>query len=490
MLARNRNIGPEHAEWLEQTRKIPIEVAAEAGLFSLGDAIGFPFADASGAERYNKLRTPDKRISRDRSGVPSIPWGLDRIAEALGTGDTLVITEGEFDALSARVGGAAWAISVPDGAKAAEKSDVQPSEDSTYAWLWTPDGKLLPEVDKFSRIILAVDDDDKGRILGHDLAVRLGRARCWFVRYPAGCKDLNDVLIKHDEDAVATVLESAKPLVPSRLTRFGDIPATPNPVSYSTGWSDLDYHMRFRAPELAVILGPPGAGKSQFALALVAQLARIHDMKSAIVQFEDDVERNRDDLRRYASAWETANVKPIVEDPDDWIDRMFVTLSPDEGEEDERDLAWLKRIVFEAAKRHGCRCVLLDPWNEISHMWDRQETETVYTRRALSTIKRWARALQIIVMIVVHPTKAAGAEKHVDDWSLYDAEASNSWNNKADHGVIVWRESSESAETYIKVSKSKDYRRMGIPGTVVMDWDSGRGIFAFNRRHRPDGGAR
>ena len=44
---------------------------------------------------------------------------------------------------------------------------------------------------QFKKIILATDDDQKGRVLRDELAVRLGRSRCWFVTYPKGCKVAN-----------------------------------------------------------------------------------------------------------------------------------------------------------------------------------------------------------------------------------------------------------------------------------------------------------
>ena len=32
---------------------------------------------------------------------------------------------------------------------------------------------------------------------------------------------------------------------------------------------------------------------------------------------------------------------------------------------------WLKGAIEEAAGRHGCRWVLIDPWNEVEHLWAR-----------------------------------------------------------------------------------------------------------------------
>ena len=95
----------------------------------------------------------------------------------------------------------------------------------------------------------------------------------------------------------------------------------------------------------------PTPARRQWTIALVANLARLHGLKGAILQFEDNPERNRRDLIRYAKAWHNQAFNPIKEDPVAWVDRMFKTISPNEGLDDERDfdLDWLKGAIEEAA---------------------------------------------------------------------------------------------------------------------------------------------
>ena len=54
----------------------------------------------------------------------------------------------------------------------------------------------MPLIDECKEIILCTDGDVSGQVLRDDLAMRLGKARCKWVSYPDGCKDLNDVLKK------------------------------------------------------------------------------------------------------------------------------------------------------------------------------------------------------------------------------------------------------------------------------------------------------
>ena len=101
------------------------------------------------------------------------------------------------------------AVAEVETARAAERANrdkvgtepIDPLNDGGFAWLW--DGpRLLPKINCFEKIILAVDSDGPGVNLMNDLAMRLGKVRCKWVRYPQGCKDLNDALMKYGERGV------------------------------------------------------------------------------------------------------------------------------------------------------------------------------------------------------------------------------------------------------------------------------------------------
>src|SRR4029079_11604154 len=121
-------------------------------------------------------------------------------------------------------------------------------------------------------------------------------------------------------------------------------------------------------------------------------------------------ERNRRDLLRFAKAWQGQAGNGVDEEPATWVDRMFRTISPSEELDDgnDFDLVWLKDAIEEAATRQGCRWVLIDPWNEVEHLWGRLDTEATYLNRALRELKRLARRFQIAIIIVAHPTKEGG----------------------------------------------------------------------------------
>jgi twinkle protein len=478
-----------HAQWLEDVRRIPCEIAAEMGVVSKGPNLAFEYR-RNGLPVFIKVR---REIAQDGEttktfwvepkGSALCLWNEDCLNEP--SAAPLVITEGEFDALSFLASGATHVVSVPNGSPLEKpgEGDIKPNEDSAFRYLW--DGnKLRAGLQSFSKIILATDDDHKGRVLRDELAIRLGRSRCWYVTYPNGCKDANEVLVAHGPDVLQDMLADAKPIVPNELVPFSVIPQRAHDAAYSTGWQHLDENFIVVPRQLIVVTGVPNAGKSQFVLAVVCNLARLYGLRGAILQLEDNPERNRADLIRYASGWRERN--GIHEDPVAWVDRMFLTVAPNEDPDGAKDydLAWLDRAIEEAATRHGCKWVVIDPWNEVEHLWGRQDTEATYLNRAIRHLRRVVSRYQITIFIVAHPTKEGGhGKKSWNDIDLYSVNGGAVWNNKADIGVVVWAEDTKKPERVVRICKSKDFARMGRPGAVTLRFQPADATYTFVARN-------
>lgn len=479
-----------HAEWLEDTRKIPCEIAAEAGFVSRGNDLAFEYRTNDGLS-FRKVRREIKNADGSAGKTffiepPGRPLSLFNeacLSDPCKPETPLIICEGEIDAASWMTAGATRVVSVPNGAPAKPgEGDIVPAEDRQFSYLWDGD-KLKAGIDQFRKIILATDGDKPGLTLRDELAIRLGRSRCFVVEYPTGCKDANDVLQKHENgaDILMHMIDDARPMVPSKLVPIMEIPDRGVRVAYSTGWGRMDDHLKIVMPELVVVTGTPGSGKSQWSLALCMNLARIHGLRGAIFQFEDSVDRNKHDILRYARSWlHDPRWQDTIRSPEYWAREMFFTISPKEDEDDEVnfDLKYLQTAIHEAVTRHGCKWVLVDPWNEIEHVWNVRENETAYTNTALRELKRIARRYQIAVIIVAHPGKAADA-KNIEEMSLYDVSGSAAWKNKADHGIVIARDKQDSSVTFVKIDKSKDWRIMGQPGTVRMQFNKDTASFAI-----------
>ena len=225
-------------------------------------------------------------------------------------GQPWVITEGELDALAGLQAGFLRTASVPNGA------------DSNLDFL----AEMWPFIGKIPQIILAVDGDQGGKKLAAELARRLGAARCHWVEYPKDCKDLNDVLRLQGASGVRAVLEAARPYPVKGLFRLSDYPNVPVPVTYETGWINLNQHLKVWFPEFIVIVGIPGHGKSLWVLRLLGNLARQFGHRIAIASPEMRIVPHvRNILREHHSG---SNAGELTLDQkraaDAWIEEMFV----------------------------------------------------------------------------------------------------------------------------------------------------------------------
>ncbi|CAL5184201.1 unnamed protein product [Lathyrus oleraceus] len=156
-----------------------------------------------------KYRTMEKRFWQG-NGTEKVLYGLDDITHAT----EIIIVEGEIDKLSLEEAGYLNCVSVPFGAPGKVSSkDLPPIEkDTAYQYLWNYKAYL----DKAVRIILATDNDPPGHALAEELTRRLGRERCWQVRWPKKdestfFKDANEVLKYMGADALKRIFENAEP---------------------------------------------------------------------------------------------------------------------------------------------------------------------------------------------------------------------------------------------------------------------------------------
>ena len=160
------------------------------------------------------------------------------------------------------------------------------------------------------------------------------------------------------------------------------------------------------------------------------------------------------------------------------IGRIFIFLRPDDNSYDDHDLDWVMDRALDAIIRHDIRVLLIDPWNEISHKRDRNDTTTDYTNRALSKLRAFARRHKILVIIVAHPTKS-GAEKGAD-MTLYDISDSAAFQNKADFGVVVarveGRDDLPPNPTRINITKVRRHQAGSI-GEVHLAFDKHTRLF-------------
>jgi len=121
---------------------------------------------------------------------------------------------------------------------------------------------------------------------------------------------------------------------------------------------------------------------------------------------------------------------------------------------------------------------IIDPWNEIDHKRQRDESLTEYTGRAIRKLKVFAKRYDCLVIVVAHPDKGA-RHRDAEAIGLSDISDSAHWANKADIGVTIGRigEDGVSSSTGVYVKKIRYQPEAGKPGEFVLQYNQEARIF-------------
>jgi len=431
------------------------------------NAIYFPYY--RDGQLINRKYRDGKKHFRMEAGAERVLYGLDDIE------DVLIIVEGEMDKLSFDVAGATSCVSVPDGAPMPETKDYS----SKFDFLESAAEKL-ESVEKF---LIAVDNDEAGIRLEEELIRRLGKERCLKVKFPDGCKDANETLINYGIEILQECLATASPYPingvfnpDSVMDRIVNLYDKGWEKGVSTGWSSLNEFYTVRPGEFTVVTGMPNSGKSNWLDCLTVNLAKEQGWSFAIFSpenqpVEDHMARM---MEKYAEIpfGEGITKRMTEKERDDsarWVAQHYEWILPED------DADWSLETILDVAKqlvyRKGIRGLIIDPWNEIEHMRPNNLSETEYISQALKKIRQFGRYHNIHIWIVAHPSKLyRETNGNYPVPTLYDISGSAHWRNKADNGVIVYRDfSQENDQVEIHVQKIR-FRQIGKLGADVLTY--------------------
>lgn len=405
----------------------------------------------------------EKRFMQDKGGERRL-YNADVLAEL---GDyPLVITEGEMDcAIAIQCG--YLAVSVPDGAPS---SVIEDPGAKKYDYLAeVPDGCL---------VIICADSDGPGAALLHDISLRLGRERCKWVSYPKGCKDLNEAFQQYGHRGVDETIKRAQFMAVDGIYRMSELPPLPRLEAISCPVSGLEEYVKFRPGDFTVVTGVPSHGKSTFVNEVAAFLAKEKKWNIAFASFEQspkaDHLRNLRTLFHGRPAYLQSEGEHAQADA--WIDERFTFIVP--GVDDDVTLKWCLDRCRAAIVQHGCKLIVIDPWNEMDHDYPDGMSLTQYTGFAIKQFKKLARKYLVHVVVVAHPAKM---QRNKDGTypmpSLYDISDSSHWYNKADLGIIVHKPDADS--TTVRVAKVRYFGEIGKPGDVALRYNDYTKRFSY-----------
>ncbi|KAM1213090.1 hypothetical protein PS2_004548 [Malus domestica] len=461
---------------------------------STGDqiAIAFPYR-RDGKLVSCKYRDIDKKFWQEKD-TEKIFYGLDDIK---GTND-IIIVEGEIDKLAMEEAGFRNCVSVPDGAPPKVSSKELPPEekDTKYQYLWNCKEYLK----KASRIVLATDGDGPGQALAEELARRLGRERCWRVKWPKkndkeNFKDANEVLMYLGSDVLKGVIEDAE-LFPIRglfnfANYFDELDAYYHRTlgyeyGVSTGWKNLNDLYNVVPGELTIVTGVPNSGKSEWIDALLCNLSASVGWKFVLCSMENKVREHARKLlekhikkpffdKRYGGSAERMSVEEF-EQGKKWLNDTFYLIRCED--DSLPNISWVLDLAQAAVLRHGVRGLVIDPYNELDHQRPPNQTETEYVSQMLTKIKRFAQHHCCHVWFVAHP-------RQLHQWTggppnLYDISGSAHFINKCDNGIVIHRnrdpEAGEIDQVQVCVRKVRN-KVAGTIGDAFLSYDRATGQF-------------
>ncbi len=470
-------------DWFE-TRGISRETLESENIYSekrklagkMSQCIVFPYFDRDGNIINEKWRDRDKNFSQKRGGG-GIPYRWEKFMAS--EYKSIIITEGEMDALSFVQAGYDNVISVPNGAPSPNSKNLN----NHMRWI---NDEFLEKLADVEEIYLAVDNDAPGQQLEKEIARRLEFSRCKKVEYPENCKDANDVITQMGVNALKSALYGSfdypvegeyrlsgiKPFI-DRIYDHG------HEKGVSTGFMNLDEYWTVRPQEMTVLTGIPGHGKSEFLDQLIINL--INKEKWAFSIFSPE----NFPPERHAIKWIEKKVgKSFDKNTDGRMlehekDKAIKDLDPYIYGINPPDDGWNLGAILDMMKfqvqRYGVRGCVIDPWNMLDHFRTNDSmNETEYISQSLSEIKRFCQTYKVHFWIVAHPRKIELLDGKERMPTAYDIAGSAHWYNKSDNIMIVHRDDKSKHEFTLHLHKVR-FKEVGRTGECDFEWEKGSG---------------
>lgn len=228
------------------------------------------------------------------------------------------------------------------------------------------------------------------------------------------------------------------------------------------GFLDKNLGWGWRLPELGILCGPYGCGKSTFGQILALNFAHHVGRKigggAMLCSWEDLAE----EVKRNVGNFARDNKAPDLLDSVHFVRRRA---------SEERLISWYISLVRYHKRRFGTRFFFLDPWNEMDHKRDPRQLETDYVKDVMRVMRDVVDEEQIILLIATHvPGKFMKGDGGIEPFKIGHAFGSSNFGNKADRGICLVRtkiHEPRRGHFVARLDKAKVERKMGRKGTVA-----------------------
>lgn len=429
-------LNPTALMWLKQrgislATLVQLDVASGTAWFpdagAKRPAIFFRYSDGWKARSY-----PEKGFVSG-GGFKREFWNLERVLAD--PSEIVFIVEGELDVCALVEAGIPNSqVLSAQGAKD-KPTAGDPKELAGYAYVENGLEAGLASVKKF---VWCGDGDGAGHILREDMVKLLGAARFWFVDWPEGINDANEMLLKDGAEALRELVQDgALPWPVNGVYRLSELPEPAPMVLWEPGFPEWEHKVMLAPRTLSVVTGHPGHGKTALMNQIFFNIIDKYGVPFCGASFET---RPKPHIRRQIRTLWSGKLERDMDDSerskaDRWIDERYLFLV---HPEQRPTLEWFLDMAEVAVIRHGARIVQIDPWNRLEGSRSTNESETDYIGRCLRTLHTFASDMNCHVQVLAHPAKMDN-QRRGQPPTLEDISHSKNWDNMVDQGFVVHR---------------------------------------------------
>ena len=430
-----------------EKRNISKNTIDYVGVKENNNCVVFEYRNELGEHLANKYRKTKKsegpKMWFEKGTNVNTLFNMDKV----NLSETLLITEGEFDCLSAIESGFKNTVSIPSGVN------------GTNEWItsnWT-------FIEQFEEIIIWFDNDEAGIKGAREVLNRLPNASVKIVRCEVA-NDINELLHKYGKLAVLKQIEKASTPVLEGVATLDMIEDfdVHEAETLKTGIDYIDEKLIGMVfGSLNVLSGKNGSGKSTILNQIYIAEAINQGYKTFLFSGEligGNVKywllqtlANEEQFAEYTAKdghkYKKVTIQSKEKIVNDMKDRFFLYDS-----DDYRIEAIIEKMTI-LAKRYGVRVFVIDNLMTVeSSLKDKYEAETDIVKK----LKNFAKKYNAIVHLVAHPRKSMNDEIEKDD-----VAGSANITNLADYVTTISRAKDEEVE-YDAILKILKNRHTGV----------------------------
>jgi twinkle protein len=379
----------------------------------------------------------------------------------------IIIVEGEVDCLSVFECGFHNCVSVPNGA-------------SNFDFL----DNYYDTFELLDKVIIAVDNDEKGIELKNELIRRIGQEKCSIVDFK-DCKDANDYLLKYGKATLSECIRNSNDLPIDGVTTVENvweemIYTFRNGKRHGTTtfFKGFDEHWTWRTSEVNAWTGYANDGKTCFFNQLCVLKAKHDGWKFSIFSPENYpiselydelihcyVGKSTDKLYNAMSVEEYEQASLFIND-------HFFAIDCEDFKID-TVLSKMKYLI----KKRGVKGCLIDPYNQIEHEFKNGEQEHLYVSRFMTILKRFAVNNDVSMNLIAHQVtpKLVRGDANYPKPDMYNIKGGGTFTDKVDNVISVWRpfrlSNIQDPSVMVIVGKVKKQRLVGVPGEFEFTYD-------------------